>query len=63
MKLLLLSLTALLLAVVIGSIAGSDTGYVVMTISGWTIQTSATLFVIVLFLFFLVTYFGKCPAT
>ena len=57
MKLLLLGLIALLLAVAIGSLAGSDTGYVVMTISGWTIQTSATLFVIVLFLSFLITYF------
>ena len=35
MKLLLLSLLALLLAIVIGSLAGSDTGYVMMTISGW----------------------------
>ncbi len=57
MKLLLLSLLALLLAIVIGSLAGSDTGYVMMTISGWTIQTKATLFVIVLFLSFLVLYF------
>jgi HemY protein len=56
MKLLLLSLLALLLAVAIGSLAGSDTGYVMMTISGWTIQTSATLFVIVLFLSFLLIY-------
>ena len=58
MKLLLLSLLALLLAIVIGSLAGSDTGYVMMTISGWTIQTTATLFVIVLFLGFLATYFA-----
>ena len=57
MKLLLLSLVALLLAVVIGSLAGSDTGYVVMTISGWTVQTSASLFVILLFLGFITTYF------
>ncbi len=57
MKLLLLSLLALLLAVAIGSIAGSDTGYVMMTISGWKIQTSATLFVIILFLGFLSGYF------
>ncbi len=57
MKLLLLSLLALITAVVIGQLAGSDTGYVMMTISGWTIQTTATLFVIALFLAFLATYF------
>jgi len=56
MKFLLISLLALLLAVAIGSIAGSDTGYVMMTISGWKIQTSATLFVILLFLGFLTCY-------
>jgi HemY protein len=57
MRFLLLSLLALLIAVAIGSIAGSDTGYVMMTISGWKIQTSATLFVIILFLGFLTCYF------
>jgi HemY protein len=57
MKLLFISLLALLLAVAIGSIAGSDTGYVLMTISGWKIQTSATLFVIIVFLSFLTCYF------
>lgn len=58
MKLLLLSLSVLVIAVIVGSIAGSDTGYVVMTISGWTIQTSATLFVIILFLSFILVYFS-----
>jgi HemY protein len=57
MKLLFICLLALLLAVAIGSIAGSDTGYVMMTISGWKIQTSATLFVIIIFLGFLTCYF------
>lgn len=57
MRLLILSLLALVLAVAIGSIAGSDTGYVMMTISGWKIQTSATLFVIIVFLSFLTCYF------
>ena len=57
MKILLYCLVALLVAIVIGNLAGSDTGYVVMTLSGWTIQTSATLFVIVLFLGFIVIYF------
>lgn len=56
MKLLLLSLLALLLAVFIGSLAGSDTGYVMLTISGWTIHTSATFFVIALFLSFISLY-------
>ena len=58
MRFLLLILFALLLAVAIGSVAGSDTGYVLMTISGWTIQTSATLFIMVLFLSFIVIYFS-----
>jgi HemY protein len=58
MKLLLFSLLALLLAVTIGSLAGSDSGYVMMTIAGWTVQTTATLFVIVLFLGFLLLYFA-----
>jgi HemY protein len=57
MKFLLLILLALLVAVAIGSIAGSDTGYVMMTISGWKIQTSATLFVILVFLGFITCYF------
>lgn len=58
MRLLLLSLSALIVAIVVGSLAGSDSGYVVMTIAGWTIQTTATLFVIVLFLSFIVLYFA-----
>jgi HemY protein len=58
MRFLLLSLIALLFAIAIGSVAGSDTGYVMMTISGWMIQTSATLFVIILFLGFLLIYFS-----
>jgi HemY protein len=57
MKLLFLSLLALLLAVTIGSLAGYGSGYFMMTIAGWTIQTTATLFVIVLFLGFLLLYF------
>ncbi|MCG8378324.1 MAG: heme biosynthesis protein HemY [Proteobacteria bacterium] len=56
MKLLITSLIALLVAVIIGSIAGSDTGYVMFSISGWTIQTSATLFVTILFLGFVLIY-------
>ncbi len=58
MKFLSLSLLALLLAVTVGSLAGSDSGYVMMTIAGWTVQTTATLFVIALFLGFLLLYFS-----
>ena len=53
MRILIYSLLALCLAVLIGTFAGDDTGYVVMRMAGWTIQTSATMFVIALFLFFL----------
>ena len=57
MRILIYSLLALCLAVLIGTFAGDDTGYVVMRMAGWTIQTSATMFVIALFLFFLTLYF------
>ena len=57
MRLLLLGLLTLLFAIMIGSLVGSDTDQVIMRISGWTIQTTATLFVIVLFFGFLGTYF------
>ena len=58
MKLLIISLIALLLAVTIGSIVGDDSGYVVLTASGWTIQTSATFFVVLIFLVFVTLYFS-----
>lgn len=57
MKFLLASLLALLFAIGIGSIAGNDSGYLILAVSGWTIQTSATLFVIMLFLGFIALYF------
>ena len=57
MKLLLLGLLTLLSAILIGSLVGSDTGHIIMKISDWTIQTTAALFVVVLFFGFLITYF------
>ena len=56
MKLLFLALSALLAAVGMGLLAGEDTGYLVMTISGWTVQTSVTLFVFILLITFIVLY-------
>ena len=49
MKYLLLSLLTLFLAIAIGSIVVKDAGYVLLTISGWKIETSAVLFFIALF--------------
>lgn len=57
MKLLLLGIVALLVAVSIGSLIGSDNGYILIRVSEWTIQTSATLFAIILFISFFVFYF------
>ena len=57
MRLLFISLLALVVAVAIGSLAGSDNGYVVLTAAGYTIQTSATFFIIVLFLAFITAYY------
>ena len=50
MKYLLLSLLTLFLAIAIGSVVVKDAGYVLLTISGWKIETSAVLFFIALFL-------------
>ncbi|MEM7026691.1 MAG: heme biosynthesis protein HemY [Pseudomonadota bacterium] len=57
MRILVYCLLALVIAVLIGTFAGDDSGYLVLRLSGWTIQTSATLFVISIFLFFLALYF------
>ena len=46
MKYLLLSLLTLFLAIAIGSVVVKDAGYVLLTISGWKIETSAVLFFI-----------------
>ncbi len=58
MKFLFACLLVLFLAIGVGSIAGNDSGYLILTVSGWTIQTSATLFFIVLFLGFIALYFA-----
>ena len=58
MKYLLLSLLTLFLAIAIGSVVVKDAGYVLLTISGWKIETSAVLFFIALFLIFIVVYFS-----
>ncbi len=57
MKYLLLSLFTLFLAIAIGSVVVKDSGYMVLSILGWKIETSAILFFIVIFLFFLLVYF------
>ena len=58
MKYLLLSLLTLFLAIAIGSVVVKDAGYVLLTISGWKIETSVVLFIIALFLIFIVVYFS-----
>ena len=57
MKYLLLSLFTLFLAFAIGSVVVKDSGYMVLSILGWKIETSAILFFIVIFLFFILVYF------
>ena len=58
MKLLFLSLLALLGAVLLAGLAGRDNGLVVMSIAGWRLQTSAGFFVIALLLGFGLLYFS-----
>lgn len=58
MRLLLFGLLALLGAVLLAALAGRDNGLVVMTIAGWRLQTSASLFVIALLLGFILLYFA-----
>ena len=57
MKYLLLSLFTLFLAIANGSVVVKDSGYMVLSILGWKIETSAILFFIVIFLFFILVYF------
>ena len=57
MKLLLAIIIALALAALIGTMAGEDNGYMVLSFAGGTIQTSANTFFICLILFFIVFYF------
>jgi len=56
-KLLALIIISLLLAVGIGNYAEHDSGQMIITISGWTIQTSFSFFVISIVVLFLMFYF------
>ncbi len=58
MKLLAFCLLTLLFAVVVAPMTVSDTGYMMLTIAGWTIQTSVTFFLIVLLVSFALLYFS-----
>jgi len=55
-KLLALIIISLLLAVGIGNYAEHDSGQMIITISGWTIQTSFSFFVISMVILFLLLY-------
>ncbi len=57
MKLLLLILFSLLLAVGVGTYAEYDAGQMIITISGWTVQTSFSFFVIAIVTLFLFLHF------
>ena len=57
MKYLLISLLTLFVAIAIGSIVVKDPGYMLLSISGWRIETTAVLFFIILFLVFFLIYF------
>jgi HemY protein len=57
MRLLVLIIIALLLAVGIGSYTEHDTGRMIITISGWTMQTSFSFFVVAIVVLFLLLHF------
>ncbi len=57
MRLLLLIIISLLLAVAVGTYTEHDAGQMIITISGWTIQTSFSFFVISIVVFFLLFHF------
>ncbi len=57
MRFLTLVITSLLLAVGIGSYAKHDAGQMIVTISGWTIQTSFSFFIISIIVLFLLLHF------
>ncbi|MCH8262111.1 MAG: hypothetical protein IIA77_03535 [Proteobacteria bacterium] len=57
MKLLALVIFSLLLAVGIGTIAEYDAGQMIVTVSGWTIQTSFSFFIISMLVLFLLLHF------
>ncbi|MEJ2760208.1 MAG: heme biosynthesis HemY N-terminal domain-containing protein, partial [Gammaproteobacteria bacterium] len=57
MRLLISSLIALLLAVGAGVFLSRDTGRVVFTFGEWTVQSSLSLFILVLFIVLVLSYF------
>jgi HemY protein len=57
MRFLALIIISLLLAVGIGNYAEHDAGRMIVTISGWTIQTSFSFFIISIIVLFLLLYF------
>ena len=57
MRLLALIIISLLLAAGIGSYAEHDAGQMIITISGWTIQTSFSFFIILIVVIFLLLHF------
>ena len=57
MRLLALIIISLLLAVGIGNYVEHDAGQMIVTISGWTIQTSFSFFLISIIVLFLLLYF------
>ncbi len=58
MKLLLLIFFSLLLALGIGSYVETDAGQMILTVSGWTIQTSFSFFVISMVVLFLLLHYA-----
>lgn len=57
MKLLILIIFSLLLALGIGSYVETDAGQMILTISGWTIQTSFSFFIISIVVLFLLLHY------
>ncbi|MGH8120526.1 MAG: heme biosynthesis HemY N-terminal domain-containing protein, partial [Gammaproteobacteria bacterium] len=58
MRILLVILCALLLAVLVGILASHDTGHVMISVSGWSMQTSLVLFLALLLVLFFAVYAG-----
>ena len=58
MKALIVFFIALLLAAVLGLLAANDTGYIIITLADWTIQTSLVFFLTVIIIIFILTYFS-----
>ncbi|HKK16321.1 MAG TPA: heme biosynthesis HemY N-terminal domain-containing protein [Gammaproteobacteria bacterium] len=58
MKFLLTVFLALLFAAGIGAFAVNDSGYILITVADWTVQTSVVFFVTALVLMFIVLYIG-----